>query len=130
MKTYIQLYQELDSYSRKFLANQLSKWQADQIKYFDNLDHIFKDAISTFSDPNRQNQFTLWTDLDKTYRELNDWINKFFLNPDIISNSIIEWQDQIQHFFSSFPKNTESTLEDEFWQKEDEDGFLIKLWKY
>lgn len=130
MKTYAQLFQELDSYSRKFLANQLSKWQAEQAKFFENLDNIFAAAILAFKDPNLQDQFSLWTELDKTFKALNGWIKEFNLDPDNISASVADWQDQIQHFFSSFPQQIESTIEDEYWLKESKEAFFIKLWKF
>lgn len=130
LDTYTKLLHELDSYSKKFLDNQFIKWQKDQSDLFNAFDNIFKKTITTLQNPDLQNSFQIWTELEKTFRDLIKWIKNINLNPDNISEYIQDWHTQIEHFFNSFPKVAEINIENDFWLKENKDSFYKRTWKF
>jgi hypothetical protein len=130
MKTYSQLFQELESYSKKFLENQLNKWQIAQARQFDTFDSIYKRVVEAIKNYDRANPFSPWSDLGNSFRDLNNWIKSININSSDITFTFDDWHEQTQHFFSSFPSNIEEEVKEDFWFKENNDTFFIGSWKF
>lgn len=130
MKTYSQLFHELDLYSKKFLENQLNNWQTEQAFQFNQLADIFNSLTESIKNPELRNPYSLWTSLDTFFNDLNVWIKGVTINADNISSTFEDWHEQTQHFFRSFPANMEEEVKDTLWLKENSDNAYLKVWKF